>query len=56
MSSLYDVTKAQLASTLGTIPVNLSRAFYRLSSEGLIAINVSQIELLDRDRLQDISD
>ncbi|WP_434687969.1 Crp/Fnr family transcriptional regulator [Pseudanabaena minima] len=51
-----DVTKTQLAATLGTIPATLSRAFYRLSSEGLIAINGSQIELLDRDHLQDTSD
>jgi len=51
-----DVTKTQLAARLGTIPATLSRALYRLSSEGLIAINGSQIELLDRDRLQDTSD
>jgi CRP/FNR family transcriptional regulator len=51
-----DVTKTQLAATLGTIPATLSRAFYRLSSEGLITINGSQIELLDRDLLQDTSD
>jgi CRP/FNR family transcriptional regulator, dissimilatory nitrate respiration regulator len=46
-----DLSKGQLAAALGTIPATLSRAFYRLSSEGLIAINGSQIELLDRDRL-----
>nr|WP_318655891.1 Crp/Fnr family transcriptional regulator [Pseudanabaena yagii] len=51
-----DVTKTQLAATLGTIPATLSRALYRLSSEGLIAINGAQIELLDRDRLQETSD
>jgi CRP-like cAMP-binding protein len=51
-----DVTKTQLAARLGTIPATLSRALYRLSSEGLIAINGSQIELLDRDRLQETSD
>jgi len=50
-----DVTKTQLAARLGTIPATLSRAFYRLSSEGLITINGSQVELLDRDRLQDTS-
>ncbi len=47
-----DITKTQLAATLGTIPATLSRAFYRLSNEGLIAMNGSQIELLDRERLQ----
>lgn len=51
-----DVTKTQLAATLGTIPATLSRALYRLSHEGFIAINGSQIELLDRDRLQDATD
>jgi CRP/FNR family transcriptional regulator len=47
-----DLTKSQLAATLGTIPATLSRAFYRLSTEGLITVNGSQIEFLDRDRLQ----
>jgi CRP/FNR family transcriptional regulator, dissimilatory nitrate respiration regulator len=50
-----DLTKTQLAAALGTIPATLSRAFYRLSSEGIIAVNGSQIEVLDRDRLQDLS-
>jgi CRP/FNR family transcriptional regulator len=47
-----DLTKGQLAATLGTIPATLSRAFYRLSREGLITVNGAQIELLDCDRLQ----
>ncbi len=47
-----DLTKSQLAAALGTIPATLSRAFYYLSNEGLIAVNGSQIELLDWDRLQ----
>ncbi len=51
-----DVTKTQLASILGTISATLSRAFLHLSDEGLIAIHGSHIELLDRDRLQDLSD
>jgi CRP/FNR family transcriptional regulator, dissimilatory nitrate respiration regulator len=50
-----DLTKTQLAAALGTIPATLSRAFYRLSSEGIVAVNGSQIEVLDRDRLQDLS-
>jgi CRP/FNR family transcriptional regulator, dissimilatory nitrate respiration regulator len=50
-----DLTKTQLAAALGTIPATLSRAFYRLSSEGIIAVNGSLIEVLDRDRLQDLS-
>lgn len=50
-----DLTKTQLAASLGTIPATLSRAFYRLSSEGIITVNGSQIELLDRDRLKNLS-
>jgi CRP/FNR family transcriptional regulator len=50
-----NLTKSQLAAQLGTISATLSRAFYRLSREGLIAVNGSQIELLDRDRLQSLS-
>jgi CRP/FNR family transcriptional regulator, dissimilatory nitrate respiration regulator len=50
-----DLTKTQLSAALGTIPATLSRAFFRLSSEGIIAVNGSQIEVLDRDRLQDLS-
>ena len=49
---ILDLPKSQLASSLGTIPATLSRAFYRLSSEGMIAINDAQIEILDGDRLQ----
>ncbi|NUN65264.1 Crp/Fnr family transcriptional regulator [Pseudanabaena biceps] len=50
-----DVTKTQLASILGTISATLSRAFLHLSDDGLIAIHGSQVKLLDRDRLKDIS-
>ncbi|WP_448570648.1 Crp/Fnr family transcriptional regulator [Trichothermofontia sp.] len=50
-----DLTKSQLAAILGTVPATLSRAFYRLSSEGLIAVNGPKIELRDRDRLQAFS-
>jgi CRP/FNR family transcriptional regulator len=50
-----DLSKTQLAAALGTIPATLSRAFYRLSNEGIIAVDGSQIEVLDRDQLQDLS-
>lgn len=50
-----DVTKSQLAAVLGTIPATISRAFYRLSQDGLIVIQGSQIELLNCDRLQKLS-
>lgn len=46
-----DLTKGQLAAFLGTIPATLSRVFYRLSNEGMIAIEGSRITLLDRERL-----
>ena len=47
-----DLTKTQLAAVLGTIPATLSRAFYRLDNEGMIAVNGSQVTILDRERLQ----
>ncbi|NJL48954.1 MAG: Crp/Fnr family transcriptional regulator [Leptolyngbyaceae cyanobacterium SM2_5_2] len=50
-----DLTKTQLAAALGTISATLSRAFYRLSNEGMIAVNGSQITILDRDRLRTLS-
>ena len=50
-----DLTKTQLAAALGTIPATLSRAFYRLSNEGIIIVSGSQITILDRDRLQALS-
>lgn len=50
-----EVTKSQLAASLGTISATLSRALYRLSEEGLIAVNGSEIELLDLDRLASLS-
>jgi CRP/FNR family transcriptional regulator len=50
-----DLSKSQLAAALGTIPATLSRAFYRLSSDGIVAVNGTQVQLLDRDRLQNLS-
>lgn len=52
---ILDVTKSQLAALLGTIPSTISRAFYRLSQGGLIAMKGNQVELLDGDRLQKLS-
>ena len=46
-----EITKTQLAALLGTIPETLSRMFYKLSSEGLITINGSEIQLLDLEGL-----
>lgn len=50
-----DLTKSQLAALLGTIPETLSRVFYKLSQENLIEMNGSNIRLLDRDRLEQLS-
>jgi CRP/FNR family transcriptional regulator len=50
-----DLTKTQLAAVLGTITATLSRACYRLSNEGIINVTGSQIIILDRDRLQALS-
>lgn len=51
-----DLSKNQIAATLGTIPATLSRAFFRLSNEGLISIDGARIELLDRPGLQQLKD
>lgn len=50
-----DLTKSQLAARLGTIPATLSRAFYQLSSDGIIAIAGPKVTILDRDRLITLS-
>lgn len=47
-----DLSKSQLAAAF---PATLSRAFYRLSSDGIVAVNGTQVQLLDRDRLQNLS-
>lgn len=46
-----DLSKGQLAALLGTIPETLSRAFYKLTQEGLIESNGTQIRLCDRTQL-----
>lgn len=48
---VLDLPKGQLAAKLGTIPETLSRTLAKLSQEGLIEVNGSQVKLLDRDRL-----
>ncbi len=47
-----DMTKAQLAAFLGTIPETLSRVFAKLNQEGLIVIDGAKITLLDVKRLR----
>lgn len=50
-----DMTKAQLAAFLGTIPEALSRVFAKLSQDGIITIESSKICLLKQTRLMQIS-
>jgi len=47
------VTKAQLASLLGTIPETLSRILGKLSSQGLIETDGRRIRILDQEALRD---
>ncbi len=50
-----DLNKRQLAAMLGTIPETLSRVFYRLSQEGVIAVDGNRITLRDRGALRDMA-
>lgn len=50
-----DLTKGQLAAVIGTIPETLSRVFLKLSQEGLLELNGSQITILDRQQLKCLS-
>ncbi len=47
--------KSILASLLGTIPETLSRSFYKLTKEKVIEVNRSNIQILDYERLIEIS-
>jgi CRP/FNR family transcriptional regulator len=49
---VLDMSKAQLAAFLGTIPETLSRVFAKMSQDGLISIEHSRIKLLNRQRLK----
>ncbi len=49
---VLEISKGQLASLLGTIPETLSRIFAKMSEEGLIKVNGKEIELLDREGLE----
>ncbi len=50
------VTKAQLASLLGTIPETLSRILGKLSSQGLIETDGRRIRILDGEALRDLAE
>lgn len=49
-----DLPKGQLAALLGTIPETLSRAFYKLSQEGLIEMQGTTVRLCDREKLSQL--
>ena len=46
------ISKAQLASVIGTIPETLSRILNKLSTKHLIAVDGRTIRLVDRDKLE----
>ena len=46
------LSKTQLASMLGTVPETLSRAFQRLSKEGLVYVKGQTVQIKDRPALQ----
>jgi CRP/FNR family transcriptional regulator len=50
-----NLSKRQLASLLGTIPETLSRVLYRLHTEGIIGVEGTRIQRVDRDALQDMA-
>lgn len=50
-----DVSKSQLASILGTIPETLSRVFAKMSKLKLIQIKGSEIKIVDREGLEELS-
>lgn len=50
------MTKAQLASVIGTIPETLSRIFNRMAQAGMIQVDGRTIHLLDRSALEELAD
>ena len=53
---LLDISKAQLAAWLGTIPETLSRILRRMSDAGLIETEGRKIRILDREALMQVVD
>jgi len=50
------ISKAQLASNLGTVSETLSRTFRKLSDESYLAVDGKVIRILDPDRLADLAE
>lgn len=50
------ISKSQLASNLGTVSETLSRTFRKLSEDDLIAVSGKKVEILDFERLQELSE
>ena len=48
-------TQAELAARLGSVPDVVQRALRNLEKDGLIAVNRSEIRILDRDALKEIA-
>lgn len=53
---MLPVSKAQLASNLGTVSETLSRTLRKLSDEALIRVRGKTIDILDPDRLAELAD
>ena len=49
-------TKRELAAQIGTVPETLSRAFRKLTDQGLIEVKASKITILDSKRLADLAE
>lgn len=49
------ISKSQLASNLGTVSETLSRTLRKLSDDDVIRVEGKSIEILDYDRLEDLS-
>ncbi|MFZ0932388.1 MAG: Crp/Fnr family transcriptional regulator [Syntrophobacteraceae bacterium] len=50
-----EITKAQLASLLGTIPETLSRILTKLAQQGIISVEGRNIRVLDRKTLESLA-
>jgi len=50
------ISKAQLASNLGTVSETLSRTFRKLSDESYLDVEGKRIRILDADRLADLAE